>query len=508
MTHPLNLHPGITGARIPRQRHAKRSPAHAVLKDPPLKVPPLKAPSGSLHRTALLIGLLTCLATGTGRAAPAAPTAATGIPPENSAGTPSESRGLIDGDVIALHAQSTFVFQGHDGFHAPYGGPQSLDRAARGNETWDVTLYAGLHPWQGGEIWADGEIDQGFGISNTTGIAGFTSGEAYKVGRAVPYFRVHRAFYCQTVNLGGTRERDASGLNQFGTIHTTDRLVLTLGKFAVTDIFDAGSYAHDPRTDFLNWTAIDAGTFDYAADSWGYTAGIAGEWYQDRWTLRSGAFLMSNTPNSPDIDTSFHQVQADEEIEERHSLLGRPGKILVTAFLSHARMADLADAVRLSRRTGQPADAAAVRHYGNRPGISLMLEQGVTADLGIFLRAGWADGRYESYEFTDIDRSLAAGLSLAGSSWHRPDDRIGIAGMTNGAGRQLKAYLAAGGTGQLVGDGKLPHPGDEHIAELYYDAAVIRPVHATLDYQWIGNPAYNRDRGPVSVLAFRLHGQY
>jgi high affinity Mn2+ porin len=427
--------------------------------------------------------------------------------PVANEGEATPSSGFFASDLFALHGQSTFVFQGHDGFHAPYGGAQSLQHDASGDETWDLTLFDGVHPWSGGEIWLNEEIDQGFGIGNTLGLAGFSSGEAYKVGRADPYFRLQRAFVRQTVNLGGAPDTQLPDLNQFGLKRSSDRLVLTAGKFAVTDIFDANRYAHDPRQDFLNWTLIDTGTFDYAADSWGYSVGAAGEWYTGRWTMRSGTFLMSNVPNSPDIDTSFHQFQTDGEIEERHSLFGQPGKFLLTAFLTHARMARFADAVTLADRTGQPADGAAVRRIGNRPGVSLSLEQQITPDIGAFARAGWADGKFETYEFTDVDRTLAAGISIGGRRWHRPNDTFGLGGAINVASRGRIAYLAAGGLGLLIGDGRLPDPGGEHIVETYYDADVVGPMHAALDYQWVGNPAYNRNRGPVSIAAVRVHVQ-
>ena len=86
----------------------------------------------------------------------------------------------------AIHGQGTVVIQGHDAFTSPYRGPQSLDPAARGDETADLTLYVGVRPLPGMEVWIDPEIDQGFGLSDTLGVAGFPSGEAYKVGARDP----------------------------------------------------------------------------------------------------------------------------------------------------------------------------------------------------------------------------------------------------------------------------------------------------------------------------------
>lgn len=411
-------------------------------------------------------------------------------------------------EAFAFHAQSTFVYQGHDGFASPFRGTNSLSPAADARETWDVTLYGGLRLWRGAELWIDPEVDQGFGLSNTLGAAGFPSGEAYKVGKAEPYFRLQRIFIRQTLDLPGATETVDADLNQLAGPRAVNRLVFTGGKLSVGDIFDTNSYAHDPRGDFLNWSLIDAGTFDYAADSWGYTAGAALEWYQGRWTLRGGAFLLSNVPNSENIDTRFKQFQMEGEIEERHTLAGRPGKLKVTAFVSRARLGRFDDATRLAEVTGGPADTSLVRRYASRSGVSLNVEQSVTRDLAAFLRAGYADGEEESYDFTDVDRTLSGGLSLAGARWGRPDDRVALAGVVNQASDPRKRYLAAGGLGILVGDGQLPHAGSERILETYYDVGVAKGAHVALDYQHIDNPGYDRDRGPANILAVRLHGQF
>jgi high affinity Mn2+ porin len=201
-------------------------------------------------------------------------------------------------ETWSLHGQATFVEQYHPAFKSAYRGPNSMDPGSRGNETVDLTLYAGLRLWDGGEAYANPEIDQGFGLSNTLGAAGFPSGEAYKVGKSSPYFRLQRLFFRQTFDLGGEIEDIEDGPNQLGGIRTMNNLVLTGGKISPTDIFDTNAYAHDPKSDFLNWSLIDAGAFDYAADAWGYSYGIVGEWNQDWWTLRVGLFNLSRVPNT------------------------------------------------------------------------------------------------------------------------------------------------------------------------------------------------------------------
>jgi high affinity Mn2+ porin len=407
----------------------------------------------------------------------------------------------------AIHGQTTFVAQAYPSFRSPYEGANSLPGASQGRETSDATLYTGVRLWQGAELWINPEIDQGFGLANTLGVAGFTSGEAYKVGTSFPYARLPRAFIRQTLGIGGETEEVAADINQFASTQSHDRLVITVGKFSVVDIFDTNRYAHDPRSDFLNWSVIEAGTFDYAADAWGYTYGAAVEWYQDRWTLRGGLFDLSIVPNSTNLDPTFSQFQGVLELEERHELWGQPGKLKITGFLNRGRMGSFADAIALAEVTGQPADIAAVRQWASRGGVSLNLEQQIFADLGVFARAGMAGGDIEPYEFTDIDRTVSAGLQLTGKPWGRQDDTLGFAGVVNGISGVHEAFLNAGGLGILVGDGQLPHPGTEQIIETYYSLPVAS-WRATLDYQFIANPAYNRDRGPVSVFGVRMHAQF
>jgi high affinity Mn2+ porin len=409
--------------------------------------------------------------------------------------------------AFALHAQTTLVGMADGSFRSPYSGANSLKGVSQGRETWDATLYAGVSPWRGGELWINPEIDQGFGLSNTLGVAGYLSGEAYKIGMASPYFRMQRLFFRQTIGLGGKSEAVEADANQFAGSRTADRIVLTIGKMGVPDVFDTNDYAHDPRHDFLNWSLLDTGAFDYAADAWGYTVGAAAEWYAGDWTLRAGLFDLSDVPNSTKVDPNFHQFQTDLEVERRYTIGERAGAVKLTGFLSRGRLGTFDDAVALSQRTRQPADASLVRHYRSRSGLSLDLQQQLSSTLGGFVRAGAADGQVEPYEFADIDRTLATGLSLKGKGWNREGDTVGLAVVFNGISGAHQRYLAAGGLGILVGDGRLPNPGTEEIVEAYYDLAAVKQAHVSLDYQFVEHPAYNRDRGPVSVIGLRLHAQ-
>jgi high affinity Mn2+ porin len=412
-------------------------------------------------------------------------------------------------ETWAIHGQSTYTQEFQPAFRSPYQGPQSLPPPTNGRETFDATIYGGFRPWQGAEIWINPEVDQGFGLGNSFGVAGYVSGEAYKLGQNDPYYRMSRAFFRQTIDLGGEIQKVDPDLNQLGGSQTANRVVITIGKYSVVDIFDTNKYAHDPRNDFLNWSVLDVGTFDYAADAWGATYGAAAEWYQDWWTVRVGLFDMSNVPNSIVLSLPLiHQNQFVAEVEERHTLWDQPGKLKFLYWLTRANMGSYSDAVALAAATGTTPSTSAVRNYRSKYGVVLNLEQQLMPDLGMFARVGWTQGGIEEYDFTDIDQSVQIGLSLQGTRWGRPDDTVGLAAVANQISHDGKVYLAAGGLGGIIGDGQLPEAGPEQIIETYYSFAAFSFAKVTGDYQFVNNPAYNRQRGPVSVFALRLHAEF
>jgi high affinity Mn2+ porin len=429
--------------------------------------------------------------------------------PTDDAGTATEAADTspTPDERYAVHGQATYVEQDTNDFRAPYRGPNSLTPDS-GRQTSDLTLYVGARLWHGAEFWISPEIDQGFGLDNTLGLAAFSSAEAYKVGSNAPYLRLPRLYVRQTVDTGAERENVEGAANQLAGSRSSDRWVFTVGKFSVTDVFDTNQYAHDPRNDFLSWAAVDAGSYDYAADAWGFTVGAAAERYIGSWTFRAGVFDLSYIPNSPHLEPAFHEFQMDGEVEKRYSLFGKTGRILFTAWDSRARMGLLDQAIALGLATDTPPNAALVRRYRSRIGGSFDLEQPVTDDLGLFARVGKAQGNVEVYEFTDIDRSKEVGVSLKGTHWYRPGDTLGIALLDDGISAEREEYLNLGGLGVLVGDGKLPHPGPEEVAETYYSIGIVPWAQLTADYQYVRNPAYNRDRGPVSIWALRLHMQF
>jgi high affinity Mn2+ porin len=431
-------------------------------------------------------------------------------------------------DNLSFHGQATFVDQGYPAFRSAFpNGPQSLPHGGQNDETFDLTLYAGMKLWRGAELWVDPEIDQGFGVGNAHGLAGFASAESYKLGFAEPYARVQRYFIRQTIDLGGETQKVDADINQFEGTTTSDRLVLTVGRFQVVDLFDTNKYANYPKTDFLNWSSVNAGSFDYAGDAWAYTYGAAAEWYTGRYTLRGGIFDMSQTPASTGVyglpgwgaDPDFSNLEFIAEIEERHTLWGQPGKLKLTGYVISGQQGNFPEAVALFNQFGSntptpipSGDTAAdywmnaSRSYQKVPGISVNMEQQLTDTVGMFARAGWVNGMYEMWDNTDIGYSGQVGVSIKGTGWGRPDDTVGITSVVNGISNAEAAWLNTGGLGILLGDGpgNLPHPGLEKIIEAYYSYALTSSVKVSFDYQFIDNPGYNTEKGPVNLFAGRV----
>ena len=422
---------------------------------------------------------------------------------------PTTPQDTAEAERYSFHGQSTVVAQGYPKLYALYSGQNSLPPDGQVRATNSTTGFFGMRLWKGGEAYVDPEIDEGYGLADTLGVAGFPSAEAYKVGHARPYLRFQRYFVRQTFGLGGESETIDPGQNLLGGSVDTNRLTFTIGKYSVVDLFDDNRYAHDTRNGFLNWSVVDMGAFDYAANSWGYTEGATLEWKQDWWTARTGAFQLSNVPNSEWIEpVLLRQYEVVGEIEARHQLFfNQPGKVKLLAYANTGYMGKYDDAVLAGFVTDTTPDVTLNRLKRTKVGGGINIEQPYSDMLGFFLRASIANGRYETFEFTDIQRSLSGGFVLTGASWDRPKDAIGVAGVVNGLSGNQVQYFAAGGLGVLVGDGALNYNG-EHILETYYRYSLGEGVHLTGDYQFVHNPAYNKDRGPANIFALRLHGEF
>jgi len=415
---------------------------------------------------------------------------------------------LPDSDDWNVHAQTTVLPQGYGPIHSPYASPQSLPGGGQFQATWTTTAFLGARLWDGGEFYFNPELAQGFGLNGTLGLAGFSNGEAQKAGAAFPKIRAQRYYLKQTFGLGGEQEAVEDAPNQLAGKRDIDRITLIVGRFAVGDFFDGNSYAKDPRADFMNWAMWSSGAYDFPADLPGYTRGAVAEFNRKDWAMRAGVFQVPTAPNS-DVLT-FKSAGTVVEFEERHSIFAQPGKLRIGVFANSGNTANYNDVV--AQAAANPTldindITTANQRTRSKYGFYVNLEQQLVTDVGLFARASWNDGQNQILSFTDIDRSVSGGLSIKGSRWGRPDDTIGIGGAINGLSDAHRAFLAAGGFGLLIGDGRLNYS-NERILEAYYAYSVIKGVTLTADYQLIANPAYNADRGPVSIVSGRLHAEF
>ncbi len=404
-----------------------------------------------------------------------------------------------------FHAQSTVIEQVHFGFPASVSGLNSLHSERECKQTVSFDLMAGARVWRGGEVYADGMMWQGFGFSDAVGAAGFPNGEAFRVGTEIPNVTFARAFLRQTFGFGGEQEKVEDDALQLAGARDISRVTITAGKFSAKDIFDRNAYANDPRTQFLNWALMANGAWDFPADALGYAPGVAVELNQPAWAARAGVFGVPHRVNGVSFDKAFTRAWSSVgELERRFTINGHPGAVRFLAFLTEAAMGSYAETVA---NPGFGGDITRTRAYRHKFGFGLNVEQELATDLGVFLRAGWNDGRNQTWMFTDIDRTVSAGLSLKGRAWGRAGDTLGLAAAVNAISREHRNFLAAGGTGITVGDGSLNYA-PETILETYYDAQLPWRARAALDFQFIANPAYNRDRGPVPIIAGRLHWEF
>jgi hypothetical protein len=405
--------------------------------------------------------------------------------------------------------QATTISQRKDAFSAPYSGQNSLSSAAERSRTSTATLYLGKRLWQGGEIYLNPEMALGVPLSGLRGLGGFNNAEIARTAGVRPAYYRARLFLRQTWGLGGGREMLEEDQNQMAGSVDATRFVLTAGNVSVLDIFDDNSYAKEPRRQFMNWALITYGAFDFAADSRGYTWGMAGEYITPQWTLRGGRFLMPRESNGLQLNYSIANSYGDiAELDHKLTLLdGREGRVRFLAYRNVASMGDFSAALRQAAGTGNAPDLAAVRQRRSKVGFGISVEQELSANTGMFMRASRHDGKTETYAFTEIDRSFSGGVVFKGGPWGRSDDEIGLALIANGLSSSHRQFLAAGGFGFFLGDGRLNYA-TEKIAEAYYSFKLAKKLWLSADYQRVANPGYNADRGPANVWGLRAHVEF
>lgn len=447
-----------------------------------------------------------------------------------------------------FHTQYTLTGMGYPSFSAKYTNPaylvvsgtgSSLPTQGQARETQSADVYFGYRLKFDTEFHLDALVWQGFGLNNTYGIGDFPDGEAFKVGVRYPHFSLVRFFVRKTVNLGGGTEQESvdDSLLTLRAKQDKNRITFTVGRFSAKDMFDNNAYANDPRVQFMNWALMANAAWDYPADALGYTTGIAIEWNYSKWTLRYGWFQMSKYRNSFTAEGLYLTIPSEAtagdgkifqdwgmvtELEHRHSIGVRTGAVRLLAFDDRANMGSYKAAVALANAPatlaiwGTPAKFLAsgngvtggidsTHALRNTWGVGLNMDQEVTKNVGAFSRIGWNSGQNESFEFTDSNWTATFGARIKGEMWKQPDDVIGAAFIMSGISKANQTYLADGGVGILTGDGALNYGAEKNV-ELYYDHKLSKYWRGALDYQFVDDPAFNKDHGPVpGIFAIRLH---
>jgi high affinity Mn2+ porin len=412
----------------------------------------------------------------------------------------------------SLHFQQTVIQQWHNDLNPRYAGGNSLQARENAKLSLTTTLFIGRRLWKGAAVYFNPEVAGGSGLSGATGIGGAPNGETFRIGDPAPQVYLARLYLRQLWALGASEEEDEDDLNQLKGMRPAKYLALNVGKFSIADYFDQNSYSHDPRTQFFNWSLMSAGGWDYPANVRGYTVGAVLEYVQPGLALRAGVSSMPTDANGPTLDFHYDKAQAlTAEVTKSYSLNGHPGAVRLLGFRNQAAMGSYILAQQQAASLGTVPDVTAARaERRTKYGFVVNAEQEISPSIGLFGRYSYNDGRNETWAFTEIDRSLSLGLTSTGARWKRPTDRLGAAFVANGLSQDHRNYLAAGGSGFILGDGRLDY-GVEYIGEVYYSIDFPR-YHAALspDYQIIFNPGYNTSRlpGPVHVVALRVHVEF
>jgi len=414
-------------------------------------------------------------------------------------------------DRLWISGQANFISQWHPAFTSPYQGRNSLSPEAQDATSRVLTLFTGLRLNGNSELLCDVQETGGHGVGEALGLAGFTNLDVVRnpsLSKA-PY--IARLMVHQVIPLGGAKE--ASDQNPYSLFRALPerRLEVRFGKFSLADFFDVNSYGTDSNFQFMNWAVDNAGTYDYAADTRGFTFAAMFE-YHDHWgILRFAEALMPKVANGIHLDADMARARAENlEVElHRKTLRRQIGVLRLLTFINHANLGLYKQAIDnfLAGDTPSPEITAHSLQTTIKYGFGANFEQPLNGWMGVFGRWGWNEGEHESYAYTEVDQTDQLGIGFKGARWNRKWDRAGAVFVTNGISRYHQEYLALGGDGFLLGDGRLNY-GRENIVEAYYTLHAWRGIYPSFDFQHINNPGYNRDRGPVSVASLRLHVEF
>ncbi|MGA7162053.1 MAG: carbohydrate porin [Bacteroidota bacterium] len=403
-----------------------------------------------------------------------------------------------------FHFQQTIVVQYHPDFTAKYSGQNSLDTSEPAQTSLTSTFFIGRTLWKNAELYINPELAGGNGLSGATGVAGFPNGETFRIGNPAPELTIARLLVNQRFDLSDTHSKVEDDENQLAESRATSYIDITGGKISMIDYFDKNRYSDDPRTKFLNWALMTNGAWDYPANTHGYTWGLVAELVTPLWSFRISTAMVPTEANKSVMDMNLTRAHSETiEIERDYGVGSHQGAIRLLGFRTMAHMGNYQQALELPAGDINIVDT---RAYGrSKYGVGLNIEQGLSDNVGMLLRASWNDGHNETWMFTEIDQAVSTAFVFGGKEWNRDGDNFGIALLANGISADHRAYLKAGGYGFLIGDGTLNYA-PEAIAETYYSLS-LPTVHLQIapDYQFILNPAYNKDRGPVHIMAARFH---
>jgi hypothetical protein len=414
------------------------------------------------------------------------------------------------------HFQFTVIAQKHPAFHSTYSGDKSLADSAEPIATsLTSTLFLGRKLWKGAALYFNPEISGGNGLSFAQGVAGVLNGETYRVGATKPQVFIARAYLQQHIALPNARYADIpDDVNQVADKIPDSRITITAGKFSINDFYDDNAYSKDPRSQFLNWSIWANGAWDYPANTRGYTMGVVLELIKPSWAIRISSVAVPRIANASKMEYDFSKAHSETfEYERKWQVHKRPGSVRfilsntyskAPSYQAGLKAVAANDAFLLGVISG---DIENNTYGGKKLGWGISADQELTKDMGIFSRVGWNDGKYATWAFTEIDRTVCLGLSAKGNKWKRPDDVFGIAGVVNAISNEHQDFLRAGGYGFIIGDGKLNY-GKEAILETFYNARLSAHFWLSLDYQFVNNPGYNKDRGPVHVFSVRSHIEF
>ena len=410
------------------------------------------------------------------------------------------------------HFQFTYIAQKHPGFQSKYSGQNSLaDTVEPAAKSITATLSLGRKLWKGASFYLDPEVSGGNGLSFAKGVAGALNGETYRVGAVAPSVFIARAFFQQNFALSNTAYQDVKDdANQIAGTIPVKRITISAGKFAVSDFFDDNKYSKDPRTQFFNWSLWANGAWDYPANTRGYTFGIVAELIEPNWAVRFSSVAVPRIANFHSMEYNSKGHSETFELERKFNINKKPGLMRLIVSNTNSQAPSYAEGIKALSTNNTfllgviKGDIEHKQYGGKKLAVGLNLEQELTGEIGVFTRIGWNDGKFASWAFTEIDRTVNAGISVKGSIWKRPDDVFAIAAVINGISKPHRNYLKAGGYGFIIGDGRLIY-GNEAIVETYYNIKLSNFFWLTGDYQFVTHPGYNKDRGPVHIFGIRAH---